>query len=465
MRHMMNWTPAVLLILSACTVHKVNEEIKVPEVVPESYSHAGEAPHIDQWWKSFDDQTVDLLVGRVLQQNLDLRASWARLRQAEAIAVQAGAARLPSVNLNASASSRDTVFAGQRFTQETYSLNAGFSWQVDLWNRLSSAERAASWDYAAARDDVEATALALSGSVVDLWFSVIEQRAVLHLLEAQIEANDKLLEILETRFNQGATNAVSVLQQREQVMALQAQIPTAESRLALLEHQLSVLLGRAPGQGLPGSKHDLPHLPELPATGVPIDLLKNRPDVRKAWAAVVAADYRVGVAVADRYPSLSLSGSGGFTAEDIGDLFSDFLWDIAAQLTAPLFDGGRRRAEVHRTEAVLDVALANYEKTVLTALREVEDALIQEQKQQEYLEQIGKKLDLSRLAYDSSMSRFSEGVGDFLTLLTQNQSVLRAEQDLVNGQKNLLSARIDLYQALGGTWTSELEAPKMEDAE
>ena len=279
------------------------------------------------------------------------------------------------------------------------------------------------------------------------------------LLEEQLETSQKLLEVIEVRFSNAGATAVDVYQQREQLASVRAQIPPAREGLALLEHQLAVLLGEAPGHPSPTGLENLPVLPPLPETGVPADLIRNRPDLRAAIRRIGAADHRLAIAIADRYPSLRLSAEAGHQDSSLKYLFRDWIWNLTASITGPIVDAGRRKAEVERNRAVLQERLLDFEKTGLTALREVEDALVQEYHQQQLIDELDKQRALARSAYEAGRSRYLSGVGNFLTVLTEIQALQRVERSLISARKTLIDRRIALCQALGGTWTQNLTLP------
>jgi len=447
------------MLTLGCSLHKVTEEVTVPDAVPEGYSETGEMAVPDQWWTAFGDETLNELADRVLRVNPDLRAAEARLRQFAALAVQAGAARYPDVGGSAGASRSRSLFAGQEFELNNYELGVSVGYELDLWRRIENQAQAGGLDAAASRADLTALALSLTGSVARTWYSLIAQRELLALLSDQVAINEKLLSVIETRFANGVAGAVEVFQQRESLAAVRSQVPQARRTLDELSHLLAVLVGEAPMTSPPGDQQSLPELPPMPATGLPTDLLQNRPDIMAASLRVRAADHRIGVAIADQYPSFRLSGDTGYQSTELSDLLSGWVWSLAGSLTGPIFDAGRRRAEVDRTRAVLDERLASYEATVLQALREVEDALSNERNQQVFIARLAEQLELAERARKAAESRYLRGVGDYLTVLQTTQAAQGVAQQLVRARVTVIADRIDLYLALGGQWTLDSEWP------
>jgi outer membrane protein TolC len=227
---------------------------------------------------------------------------------------------------------------------------------------------------------------------------------------------------------------------------------------------LAVLLGRAPGDLQVQSPRMIPDLPPLPQTGILADWLRRRPDLRAAELRVQAADRRVAAAIADQFPRLSLTVRAETSAEHVRDLFDNWLAGLAANLAAPLFDAGLRRAEIERTRAVVREQLNAYGQTVLTSLSDVENALSQEAQQAKLLVSLRRQLDLSNQSTVQTRENYIRGTMDFIRYLTTLLAHQRLERSYLQAKRQLVEFRIDLYRALGGRW--ELPAPDLsEDVE
>ena len=335
-----------------------------------------------RWWTTFEDQGLNAVMRAAITENLDLKRASARMKQAQAIRRGANSAWFPQIDISANASRSKSAFQFGSFENSQYDLSAAASYELDLWGRINFTTTAAALDFKATEFDLETVAMTVSAQVAETWFQLVEQRATLALLQRQLKTNQTFLELVELRFGQGQVSSVDVYQQRQLVASIEGQLPPVNSAIAVLEHRLAVLLARSPGDPSLPTGEMLPSLPPPPAIGLPATLLKRRPDVQAAQARVMAADNRIGAAIADQFPTLRLSASGGFRSfTDPTDLFDNFIWNIAGGLAGPLFDGLRRRAEVDRTKAVLEDQLLAYGQTVLTAFQEVEDALVQERQQ------------------------------------------------------------------------------------
>ncbi|MBZ0257544.1 TolC family protein [bacterium] len=449
----------IILALSSCAVHEVKEDVSVSFETPNAFRAGGEAVAPDRWWESFHDDALQSLINEGLNKNLTLRQAWARLAQASAIWTQASTELFPQASVNLGASRFRNETGNRANVSGAYSAALITSYEVDLWKRIESQQHAAELDIEASRADIEATALSLSASVASVWYSIVEQQARLALLQEQINVSKTFLELIELRFSQGRTTAVEVYQQRAQLAAIEVEVPNAEALLQVYQNQLAVLLGQPPTTFTTDGPYNFPQLEEPPATGAPADLILRRPDIRAALARVYAADYRIGAAIADQYPALRLSASSEFQNNDLADVFQNWLLNLASNLTTPVLDGGRRKAEVDRTRAVKEERIAAFEQSVLTAFQEVETAWTQEDRQREYIARLQHELEQDRSGFEESRNRFRQGIGEYLPVLTSLQAMQRVERTLISAQRNLIGYRIDLYSALGGDWMSELQAP------
>jgi len=452
-------------VLFSCAHSGAKKDAALPFQIPDSYSEGTTAgPIADRWWEDFNDRHLDELIGRVLSGNLDLKRSWARLDQAQAVAREASSAWWPQITAEGGASKILTNIPvtppGEGTTPQrstSHSLGVGASYEVDLWGRIASLDEAADYDMKATRMDLEAMAMSLTAQVTEVWFSLIEQMSQRNVLQSQLKTNEIYLELVELRFSMGLASSLDVYQQRQQVAALMARMPLIESHIRVLTHQINILLGKTPVSDIGPIPAFLPELWPQPTTGIPAALLTRRPDVRAAQMRVLAADERVGTALADRFPALRLSASTGYSADSLSSLFDNWIWNIAGSLSATVWDGHRKNREVDRTKGVVDEQLAFYGKTVLTALGEVEDALIQEEKQQIYVEKLGIRTALAKTTLSVAREQYLNGLSDYLPVLMALQTHQETESNLLTAKRQLISYRIQLCRALGGTWTSGLE--------
>lgn len=424
------------------------------------YSGAGEQDR--RWWERFQDPELNRLVERALAGNFGIQEAWARLRRSRALAVQAGAGRYPDLTGSADylKGRRRTLSLGDDpFEFEDAGLGLVSRYEIDLWGRVRARHRSVLLQAEASRQDLNAAAVSIAAEVVNRWIGILSQRMQKALLNEQLRINRTLLELVDLRFRNALVSALDVYQQKQVVENVLAEIPLVEQEEQLLMHQMAVLLGKPPRADLDITRNRLPEPTPLPPTGLPAAMLAARPDVTAAGLRLQAADWQIAEARANRLPSLSLTGRAQYGDGDLEDLFDNWLLSLAANLTLPIIDGGSRRAEVDRTRAVADENLAAYRDAVYTAVKEVEDALVQETKQRQHIERLQQAADTARRALEEAGVRYRKGLNDYLPVLTQLLSVQNIERELIRRQANLLAARVGLHRALGGTWVDGLEAP------
>ena len=471
---------ALVLLGTSCSPHHTVERPAAPVDLPDGYAQtAGDETETvrpgdaipAEWWVAFGDPELNHLVDEALARNFQLGAAWARLEQAES-GVQAQASGFwPQISAQLDVARRRQVIVFgslgvQEFENNSLGISLPVSYEIDLWNRVGHSVTAAGLDALASRDDVEALAMTVVANVVETWLNVVQQRASRRLLEDQLETNRILLELVTLRFAHGLGTALDIYQQRQQVEATEAQLAQIDGGETVARHNLAVLVGRPPSAfvgeiGALPEPTALPPLPPMPEAGVPGDLLLRRPDVRAAQRRVAAPDHRVGAAIADQYPSFRISASIGVSSPNIEALLSSFVWSLAGSLLAPVLDGGRRAAEVRRNQAALRERLQTFAQTLLTAMLEVENALAQERQLVVQIENLEEQLIAARATLDESRNRYGQGLSDYLPVLTALGTAQRAEQSILAAHRSLLSQRVQLARALGGSWTTELEAPRL----
>jgi NodT family efflux transporter outer membrane factor (OMF) lipoprotein len=343
--------------------------------------------------------------------------------------------------------------------EDTEQLRLGLTatYEVDLWGRIRSGIEAERYRSRATYADYRTAALSLSAEVVRTWYQLTEARNQLDLVEEQIETNETVLSLLKSRFGSGQIRSVDILRQRQLTESTREQRIVAESRIRVLEHQLAVLLGRPPREKINYIQTQLPELPPLPATGLPVELVRRRPDVQRAYSLLRAADRDLAVAISNKYPRLSLTGSVSTASDNASNLFDDWARSFAGNLLAPIFYGGELSAEVDRTEAITKQRLYEYGQTVLISFQEVEDALILEKKQIERINSLEEQIGLARQTLQQLRLEFFNGISNYLDVLTALISEQQLRRDLLAANLLLLEYRIALYRALAGGFETERE--------
>ena len=457
------------LALSGCALHRP-QPATLPVTPPASYSEqaagAAAAP-LGHWWERFGDPRLDALMAEAFAGNLDLAQGYARLQQAEAVLQTTGAAQKPTLDLNgAGGRRRQAAMGGAAATDDTFSLSAPAAFEIDLWQKLASRTEAARFDREATREQLKSLYLTVSARLADLYFLAVEQRQQLDLADRNIAAFADTLERVERRYREGLVPALDVYQSRQNLAAARARRPQFENTLAATEHALAVLVGRYPDRQSAGEREELPAAIPAFTAGVPSQLLARRPDVESNLQRLRASDARIAAAIAERFPALRLTGAGGGASSVLGDLLAsgNVFWNLLLNVAQPIYDGGRRQAEVARTRAVFEENLAIYHQSVLTAFREVEDALVAGRTDEERIARLGERVAASDAALRLSLDRYLQGLSDYLPVLTAQGLNFDAQSQLLTARRQLIADRISLARSLGGEWLEEEIEQKVQTA-
>lgn len=464
-----------LVALSACQPHGRTDDPAPDLALPSSFGGEearDEANDVDRsaWWLRYDDPELHRLMAEAMQSNLSLRARWVAIEQARALAMQAAAARYPTVAAQGRAGYGRNISAFA--TTESITLNASLpvAYEVDLFGRWRGNAEAADLEVEASRQDLSALALSTSAQLGESWYSLVDARARRELLQTQHETDETFLELVRLRFEQGLASALDVHQQRLQSAASQQQLDAVDAEIELAHQQLALLLGRTAADLQVGEVATFPELGPSPPRGPPADIVWARPDVQSAQTRVRAADWRVGSAIAARLPSVRLDVTPGYSwqrNELSNSMFGTgeptvahgFTFNAGATLTVPLFDGFAGRGGVEAQRAALQQQVEVLQQTVLGALLEVEGAIVQEAQQRQILARLEEQHTIAGQTLESARDRYRGGLSDFLPVLTALQAQHRIELSLQLARRQLISRRIQLHRALGGDWPESLERP------
>ncbi len=418
---------------------------------------------LSQWWQRLNDPLLSQLIAEALQASPDLRSAQARLREARARRTVAAAARFPSVAASGNARrSRSSEETGSGDSRNSFSAGFDASWEIDVFGGVRRGVEAAEADLESTVANLDNTWVSLASEVA---LNYVELRALqtrLGIARANLASQSETLQLTDWRAQAGLVSNQDVEQARSNREQTRAQIPSLETSLAESEHGLDLLLGRAPGtlHARLAATGALPAVPAQIAVGIPADTLRQRPDVRAAERKLAAETARVGVAEAARYPSFNLSGSIGLEALTFGALGNSgaATSSLLAGITGPVFNAGRLRAQVEIQDAVREQAQVSYEQAVLTALQEVENALVALARNRERIEALAIAAESARNAAQLAQQRYSAGLIDFQSVLDTERSVLSAEDSLASSRADGVLALIRLYKALGGGWSHVTEA-------
>lgn len=410
----------------------------------------------DQWWRVFNDPELNLLVEEVLRNNLDIKIATAAVLEVRAQLVSTRADRFPQVDVQGQAE-RQQLPKGTSVdrTFSSYDLVLPASFEVDLWGRLARAEEAARANLLQAEENRRTVAQTVVAEAVTLYLQMESFERAIEIAERLVESFSRSLTLVESRYKRGLTSVLDVRQARRVLAGAESTLPTLRQNLGTTQQALAVLLGRYPETRPPRLQpEDYYRRLEPVPPGLPSELLLRRPDIRAAEAQLMALNSLVGVAKASRFPRIVLTGSYGYTSEDLDRLFKpeNELWSIALGLVQPLFDAGKLQAGQRAAEARYQQGVVEYAKTVLTAFAEVEGAFLIREEQLKRREYVVTFLREAREAQRLAESRYEKGLVDFLTVLDTQRSRFEAEGDLVEVDFILLNNRVNLHRALGGGW-------------
>lgn len=415
------------------------------------------------WWKLFSDPMLDELVAQALENNQDLQAAVARMEAAEAAAREARAEFFPAVDLSGSSSrnrsSGETV-AGQNtggsVTANDRRMALGINYELDLWGRIRRSNEAARAMALSSQFGRDALRISLSSQVANTYLSLLSLDAQLQTTRETLQSREQTLKIVRARLDAGTASALDLAQAESAVAAAQAQVNQLRRERGVGETQLALLTGKPGLKLVPGDFARLP-MPPMPPVGLPSSLLEVRPDVRQAEEQLVAANARIGMARSAFFPTISLTGLLGSESASLSNLFSSSasIWSYGAALAMPIFDGGRTGARVDQATAAQKEAVANYQKTLQTAFKEVSDALIRLKEYSEEEIALATQVDTAQRSLKLAQTRYEAGYSGFMEVLDSQRSLNSAQMLYLAGHKNSLSAAVDLFKALGGGWRPE----------
>jgi NodT family efflux transporter outer membrane factor (OMF) lipoprotein len=473
----------VLLASAGCAVGPEYHPNSAAELgVPAAYSvPAAPTPEdLTRWWRRFDDPVLARLVEEAAGANLDVAQAVARLRQAREALVQSRANLLPTLSGTGGYTRSENLAGGgtavvlpdgtattvSRGTGNSFQLGLSAQYQVGLFGEVRRTVEASRAQYEASGYDLATVTLTVQGEVARNYVLARLYQAQLANARASLALQDDNLEIAGFRVQAGLVSSVDEEQARGQRAQTAATIPNLEQQYSAAVARIGVLTAQAPGALRPAlaDTRPIPNGPRDVGAGIPADILRRRPDVRAAERTLAAATAQVGVAKAALYPALAISGNIASNATGIDGLLSTITGSLFAGLTQAIFNGGRLRSQVRGQEAAADAAFAAYKSTVLTALEDVENAVVALSAARERERQFTIALDAANNAAILSRAQYRSGLTDFTTLSTQETALLSARNGAAQARSDQATALVQLYGALGGGWDAGVvpQAPPRE---
>ena len=451
----------VLILITGCA--PLVEETP-PINIPGSYRNAPrstEAPRVSsRWWKDFNDPVLDRLVDETLRNNHDIRLAAERVLEARADLGVSRAGLFPTVNLQADITRQRQSYPGPQgitsssTTATTISPAAVASYELDLWGKLSSSERASFQRLVSSEENRRTVIQTVVADLASLYFEMIGLQRKIGLLHTRIENNKKTLEIIKRRYRRGLSSYLDLLQARSRLSETEARLPVLERQARDLSQRISIIAGRYPGYIKTDPARDYISKLKPVAVGLPSELLLRRPDLREKEAQMDALFEELKAARARRFPQISLTGSYGWVSDELRGLFrpESLLWRLSAGVLQPLFDAGKLRSSEEAALSRYRQRVIAYAKTVLQAFYEVESALMKRQRLREERGHLLELLKEVQRTYRVSLSRYQRGLVDLLRVLELERQLFQARERLIDVETAILTNRVFLYRALGGTW-------------
>ncbi len=449
---------------------------------PELPDHwAGPAPEatpagqdLANWWTVFDDPVLSSLEARAVESNLDLKQAVSRIRQARAAVRLAGAGITPTVNATGdyrhsrspgaqTASSTNGGIGAIRGGNISDQYQTGFDagWELDIFGGVRRGIEAANADLQAAVESERDVLVSLTAEVGADYINLRTLQQQIAIAGRNLAAQEHTAELTRKRFSAGFAGALDVANAEAQVATTSARIPTLEASARQTIYSLSILLGRDPAALVPelSPEQAIPSAVPAVPVGVPSDLLRRRPDIRLAESQIHAATARIGVATADLFPKFTLSGTVGFQAADFGSMFNwvQRFWSIGPGISWAAFDGGKTRANIEIQKALQEQSVLAYRQTVLTALQEVENALIASAKEEAHYKALARAVAADQKAVKLATLLYTQGETDFLNVLTAQRALFATEDALTQSAGTLSINLAALYKALGGGWNENAQ--------
>lgn len=469
-----------LLLLTGC---EVGPKYKRPQVsVPEQWTVAPargtstKPAETDAWWSSFQDPELNSLVERAVHRNLDLKLALERVQEARAARGIARSDYFPSVDANVSATRlRGGINQGviravpssadpnarpsliSPFETNVFQGNLGASWELDVFGGIRRGVQAANADVVAAEENRRDVLVILLGDVGRVYAQLRGFQRRLEIANKNIETQQDTLDLTTARAKAGLATELDVSRAAAQLQSTKAVVPALLSGIDISIHRLSVLLGEEPGalRGELEKTSPIPSAGPEVEVGLPSDLLKRRPDIRRAEARLAAATARIGEAKRDLFPRFVLTGTAGRQATQLHGLTLGLgnFFSIGPEISLPLFTGGRIRSNIAVQTSRQRAALIDYQSTILNALEEVQNALVNYSQEQERRDRLSQAVEHSQLAVDLATEQYRAGLVDFLSVLEAQRQLFATEDQLVQSQTSVTTDLVGLYRALGGGWS------------
>jgi len=445
------------MLICGCNTFAPDIDKNSPLIIPDNFaSNTGSKEIISKPLFSLDNNELDILIKNALENNFGIKASRANIAQAQASIKKENASFWPGL---------DFAFGGQKKRVQTktdknnnsayvdsHSWNSSLngSYTLDIWGEAQASKKAQVLTLQALEQDLKQSILNLTSDISETWVDIIATRKKKEILNTQINNNQTLLKLQRLRFINGKANALDVSQQQEALAEASSQMPLLEKQEKTLLNNLAFMSGKTRvDRSIQVNSKKLPNSLPIADTGIPSDLLDNRPDIQAARMRLVSSQWEITAAKADLLPSFKLTAQALFSHGELDLLFQNWIGTLAASIAGPIFDGGYRRAEVARVKAAAEEQVNYYAQTIAQAIFEVENSLIAIHKQNDYIKLLEEELKITRLTLKDASIQYQNGQSSYLSYLNAWTNIERLERQLVGEKATIIKEHIKLNKILG----------------
>ncbi len=441
--------------LSSCGGRYDYVRSEIPEVDSFSQFSTDSVTYADMpWWEVYTDTLLINLINTALTNNQDLNIATERVREYMGLRRVAVSTLFPSVGVDLKYDGKsDKDSKGVRSSDREFKGKAAISWEIDLWGKLRRKRESATADLTGIIESRRSVEMFLVAEVAEQYFEIVTLNSKLDIVEQTIEDRKEAVRIALLRFRSGLTSEIAYKQAQVELAETQVILPTVEQDIVFRNNELSFLLGSPPSHITVSPKLEATLLPDYIPAGLPSTLINRRPDIRESEQNLIAANAKVGIARAEFFPSLKLTGNLGFESPDLSDFFRTPIWGYAANLLSPVFQYGNNKGRFEASKAVREQKVLAYQKAVLNGFREVSDGVTRFQKSK-IIRKLNEELEVSARSYlNLANLQYINGVIAYIDVLDAQRKLFEAEIDLNTSVRNEYLSLVSLYKALGGGWS------------
>ncbi|UOD34146.1 TolC family protein [Deferribacteraceae bacterium V6Fe1] len=403
------------------------------------------------WWQSFSDDTLNNIIENAVKNNFDIQSGIKRLEQANITYRQSSTSKYPNLNLTAGTTltKSDNQKTGQSST-DSYSLGLTLSYEIDLFNKIKSAEKSAEYSFLTSKENLKTILVSVTSQIAENYYGIISTNEKIKITEEQLIANEAILKVLIERYKNSTISITDVLKQKQNIENIKDSLSSLQLTRQLFENKLKILTG-----GAETGKIDIENtimLEPFNFNKINFEIALNRPDVLSKYYEIESAAWNVSFAKANRLPSLTLSSSFTYSSAEINSLFENWSLNLLANLLAPIFDAGKRKLEVEKAKKILEEKVLNYKNTLLTAYNEISNTVITEKKYFEALQYLNNEISLIDEVLKKQQVKYLNGETDFSIYLNDQISLYSKRKELVDLKYNIIKNRITFYKSIGGKW-------------